>query len=267
MRKNKPQICVAPNGATKVYDDHTQIPLTNSEIAACAKECLDAGADMIHVHIRDFQLKHSLESQTYIEVIDSIKQATNGELKIQITTESAGIYKPHQQMRCIYEVKPDYFSVSIKEIFSDHELYIDAINFINWCDKSNIEAQFIIYDVNDLIHYQTLLDQRLFPNQKHTFLFVLGRYDKEKTGEPHQLIPLINQLNLKESTKHMNWSVCAFGKYEWECLVTAVLLGGSVRVGFENNILNKQGKIAANNAELVSQIHDFIQQSPLLNRH
>ncbi len=46
-------IAVAPNGARKSKADHPRLPLTPSELAECAQDCLDAGASMLHLHVRD----------------------------------------------------------------------------------------------------------------------------------------------------------------------------------------------------------------------
>ena len=50
--------------------------------------------------------------------------------------------------------------------------------------------------------------------------------------------------------------VCAFGAAEHACVTAAAAFGGHVRVGFENNLLLKDGRRAADNAELVAQAAD-----------
>jgi uncharacterized protein (DUF849 family) len=47
------QIAVAPTGARKTKSDHPEVPVSPGELAETAKRCLDAGASMIHVHVRD----------------------------------------------------------------------------------------------------------------------------------------------------------------------------------------------------------------------
>jgi 3-keto-5-aminohexanoate cleavage enzyme len=48
--------------------------------------------------------------------------------------------------------------------------------------------------------------------------------------------------------------VCAFGRREAACVVAAALLGGHIRVGFENNLLLPDGTLAGSNADLVRQV-------------
>ena len=58
-------IAVAPNGARKTQQDHPQLPISPKEIAHTAAACLDAGACMLHLHVRDENLGHSLDAQRY----------------------------------------------------------------------------------------------------------------------------------------------------------------------------------------------------------
>ena len=53
-------LTVAPNGAYKQAADHAGVPLTPTALADTARRCLDAGAAMLHLHIRDAQGRHSL---------------------------------------------------------------------------------------------------------------------------------------------------------------------------------------------------------------
>lgn len=54
-------VTVAPNGAYKQPADHRALPITPQALAATARACLDAGAAMIHMHIRDAQGRHTLD--------------------------------------------------------------------------------------------------------------------------------------------------------------------------------------------------------------
>ena len=97
--ENKPlMIAVAPNGARKTKQDHAGLPLSPAELALTAAECEDAGACMIHLHVRDQQGRHSLDADLYRDAIAAIRKQVGDELVIQITTEAVGIYKPDEQI-------------------------------------------------------------------------------------------------------------------------------------------------------------------------
>ncbi|BCG97744.1 hypothetical protein MesoLj131a_66080 (plasmid) [Mesorhizobium sp. 131-2-1] len=79
-------------------------------------------------------------------------------------------------------------------------------------------------------------------------LLVLGRYTQGQTSSPSELLPFL----AKDMPRFTHWSVCAFGRNEVACVTAAALLGGHVRVGFENNLVLPNGSVAASNAELVA---------------
>ena len=84
----------APNGARKTKADHPALPITPKELAATASDCLDAGASMIHLHVRDAQGRHSLDAELYRTAMSAIRRAVGDQLVIQVTSEAAGVYQP-----------------------------------------------------------------------------------------------------------------------------------------------------------------------------
>src|SRR5690606_41688561 len=67
MKDDRPLILtVAPNGAYKTHEQHPAVPLTPEALADTAKACLDAGAAMIHMHVRRPDGRHLLDAQAYL---------------------------------------------------------------------------------------------------------------------------------------------------------------------------------------------------------
>ena len=66
-------IAVAPNGARKTQQDHPQLPISPKEIAHTAAACQEAGACMLHLHVRDKKLVHSLDVDRYRKTIQAIR--------------------------------------------------------------------------------------------------------------------------------------------------------------------------------------------------
>ncbi|MDX1736619.1 MAG: 3-keto-5-aminohexanoate cleavage protein, partial [Alphaproteobacteria bacterium] len=91
-------LCVAPNGARKTRDDHAAIPISPAELASEAKACMDAGAAMIHLHVRDEAGRHTIAPEFYRPAIAAVREATDEDFIIQITTEAVGIYSNDQQI-------------------------------------------------------------------------------------------------------------------------------------------------------------------------
>ncbi|MEM9899657.1 MAG: 3-keto-5-aminohexanoate cleavage protein, partial [Pseudomonadota bacterium] len=90
-------IAVAPNGGRRTHTDHPALPTTPQALAETARACLDAGASMMHIHVRDKQERHLLDVEAYRSAIDAITSACGDRLVLQITTEALGKYTPDVQ--------------------------------------------------------------------------------------------------------------------------------------------------------------------------
>ena len=244
-------ITVAPNGAYKQRPDHPALPLTTTELGQTAKQCLDAGAAMIHMHIRDAEGRHSLDVQGYRDAQQAVKAAVGDELIIQVTSEAARVYKAPEQIAMVTALKPEAVSVGLREVDQPEIGEAGLAQFFGWLAKERVMTQVIVYDVADLQRWQALRAQGVIPDAPWSLLFVLGRYSVGQTSEAKDLLPFV-----MAHTGQEPWSMCAFGAGEHACATTAVALGGHARVGFENNLLLNNGQVAPDNAALVRQIAD-----------
>ena len=244
-------ITVAPNGAYKQRPDHAALPLTSAELGQTAKQCLDAGAAMIHMHIRDAQGRHSLDVQGYRDAQQAVKAAVGDAMIIQVTSEAARVYKAPEQIAMVTALQPEAVSVGLREVDQPEIGEAGLAQFFGWLAKERVMTQVIVYDVADLQRWQALRAQGVIPDAPWSLLFVLGRYSVGQTSEPKDLLPFV-----MAHTGQEPWSMCAFGAGEHACATTAAALGGHVRVGFENNLLLNNGQIAPDNAALVRQVAD-----------
>jgi uncharacterized protein (DUF849 family) len=251
-------IIVAPNGARKQKSDHPALPITNEEIVAEVSACRDAGAAMIHVHARDKNGQHSLAIDENKKLLEALKTAVGDSIILQLTTEAIGKYSPAQQMELIRETCPPAASFGLRELVPNEEHLDAAGKFYHWVAEQNIIAQHILYDRNDVERYLALCRAGIIPQQGRHTLLVLGRYQKQQQSQPTDLLPMLSD----ELLANERWGVCAFGLREHQCLTTAMLLGGDVRVGFENNLLDKQGQPAKSNA---AQVEALVAQAQSLN--
>ena len=216
------------------------------ELADCAESILDAGASMIHVHIRDDAGGHSLDVDRYRNAIDAIRGRTGEGLVIQATTEACGVYSVEQQMAMVRELKPEAASVALREICPDPESESTAAEFYAWMNAENVMAQHILYSPDEVIRFEALRSRGVIGDEKPFVLFVLGRYTTTLTGDVSELESFIDA-----ASKSTSWAVCCFGATESEAVVRAAALGGHARVGFENNLLLPDGATASDNAALI----------------
>jgi uncharacterized protein (DUF849 family) len=243
-------IAVAPNGGRKTKADHPALPLTPAELAATAAECLEAGAAMIHVHVRKPDGSHLLDADAYRAATGAIREAVGDRLVVQITSEALGLYEPEEQMRVVRETRPEAVSLALREYLGDggdEKMFAD---FLAWLAREKVTPQIILYDAEDARRLDALRRKGALPWEDVPVLYVLGRYTKTQQSAPADLLPFL----ASGEPRFGPWMVCAFGRDEAACVSTAALLGGHVRVGFENNLLLPKGSTAASNADLVRAV-------------
>jgi uncharacterized protein (DUF849 family) len=248
---NRPVLlAVAPNGARRSTTDHPALPITPDELAATATACLEAGAAMIHLHVRDSAGAHCLDAGLYRDAIRSVRAAVGDRMIIQITTEAVGRYGPEEQMAVVEEVRPEAVSLALRELCPDAMREPAFAAFLGFLDRERIAAQFILYDVGDVARLADLFGRGMVPGVSPPVLYVLGRYAASGRSAPADLLPFLSAA----ADRFPDFMVCAFGPDEAACGVAAARLGGDVRVGFENNLYLPEGTIAPNNAALVAAV-------------
>ena len=239
-------VIVAPTGARRGKRDHPAIPLTPDEIGREAARCREAGAAMIHLHVRDADGRHSLDPDLYREAIAAVRQQAGEDLIVQVTTEAVGVYSPAEQMAAMRALDPEAFSAAVRELVPDAASEPEAARFFQEQAERDVLVQHILYDAEDVKRFADLVARGVIPTRRASALFVLGRYTPGQQSSPGDLLPFLAEWRLP-----IPWALCAFGRLEAACAVTAACLGGHVRVGFENNLQLPDGTIASDNAALV----------------
>ncbi|WP_319497462.1 3-keto-5-aminohexanoate cleavage protein [uncultured Cohaesibacter sp.] len=249
-----PAIMIAPNGARKGKADHPALPVTIEETVATAIACQKAGADGIHAHVRDADGRHSLDAGLYRELLAELTRQTP-DLYAQITTEAVGQYSPSEQRAVVEAVAPSAVSISVREMLSDGETP-DIRRFYHEQAEKGVAIQHILYSREEVELLTDLCQRSIIPHGALQLLFVLGRYTEGQVSSPEDLLPFVSGKQRLEAQLQttVDWACCAFGARENACLLKAESLGGKVRIGFENNMLNADGSLANDNAERVSDL-------------
>ena len=241
-------LTVAPNGGRKTKADHPELPLTGDELARTAAECLERGASMIHLHVRDAEGRHCLDPELYRATIGRICQEVGDRLVLQITSESIGRYSPAEQRAAVLRTNPEAVSLALRELAPEGTDEKDFCDFLRKLKQMRIWPQIILYTPAEAERLGAMLKQGLIPFDKLSVLYVLGRFALTRTALPRDVLPFL----APDMPRFESWSVCAFGRREAACVTAAALLGGHGRVGFENNLALPDGARAGSNAELVS---------------
>ena len=240
-----PLIMVAPNGARRTQADHPALPVSLAETIATARACHRAGADALHLHIRDDTGGHSLDPGRYREALSELAR-TLPNMTVQITTESANIYDVPAQLRTLTQVAPKWASVSIREIARAPDL-ADAV--YGACAHNDTRVQHILYDANDAALLRDWQSRGIVRADQGDVILVLGRYATGQTSAPQEVAALRDTI-----PQRANWMLCAFGATEHACLLRAAQLGGDIRVGFENSLYAADGTLHPDNAASVATL-------------
>jgi uncharacterized protein (DUF849 family) len=224
-------VMCAPNGARRTKVDHPALPITPDELADCAESVLDAGAALIHVHVRDDNDAHSLDVERYRRATAAIRERVGENIIIQVTTEACGIYKPDQQMAMVRELRPEAVSVALKEICPDVEAESKAAEFYGWMHRVGVMAQHILYSPDDVARLESLRSRGVIPDESPFVLFAAF---------------------VDAASDDTTWAVCCFGETEHDAVVAAANTGGHARVGFENNLESPGGDVAISNTVQVA---------------
>lgn len=239
-------IAVAPNGARRTKHDHPRLPMNATEIARDAAEALEAGAAMIHLHIRDASGAHTLDVELYRQAVAAVKAAVGEQMVIQITTEAVGRYTPQEQIAVIDALQPESVSIALREILPDGEDERPAASLFERMEQAGTLHQIIIYDASELERLDGLAARGILPAGPLAVLAVCGRYSEAGATDEE-----FDAYQAAGISRHQ-WMLCAFGPRETEFMARAALSGGHARVGFENNLWLPDGSPAPSNAAIVA---------------
>lgn len=253
------RLTVAPNGARRTKRDHPNLPMTVPEIVDCAARCHVAGAQEIHLHVRDDAGVHSLDAGLYREAMSGIRENAP-DMLIQVTTEAAGRYGVAQQRTLVEKLVPAAASISVREMLRDPS---HAQATYAFAQEAGIDVQHILYDTGDLEQLRNWIADGVVSSQMRRVLLVLGQYAPARHARPSDVAPFVKVLR----DEFTDWTACAFGPQEQATLLTARSLGGHVRIGFENNLHRPDGTLAHDNAEQIARFVAAQNEQPANNPH
>lgn len=245
-------LMVAPNGARRTKADHPALPVTPAELAETARACHAAGAAAIHLHVRDDALRHSLDPDRYRAAIAAITGACPA-MTIQTTTESAGIFDLDAQEQAAKALGPACLSFALAEAMAQGEARGLAV--LRDLRDAGTGVQIILYSPDQIRDCARLLDAGLLPlDGLPRLLLVAGRYSATLDSDPAEFDALHAALQETGLADRSHWMTCVFGRGEMAILERTIALGGHVRVGFENAIVDAEGRPARDNAERVAMV-------------
>lgn len=242
-------ITCAITGAETTKEKQPALPITPEEQAIAAEECVKAGASIIHLHVRENDGTPSQRPERFKEAIDAIK-AKVPQVIIQISSGGA-VGESIENRAKPLALKPEMASLNLGTLNFGDDIFINHPKDIEGLAKKmqeyGVMPELEVYEAGMVESAARLAKKGLIKEPFH-FQFVLG-VPGGMSGEPQNLMHMISLL-----PKGAHWGVAGVGRYQLPLAVQALVLGGNVRVGFEDNIFYSKGVLAKSNAELVARV-------------
>lgn len=243
-------ITCAITGAETTREKQPFLPITPQEQAIAAEEAVQAGASIIHLHVREDDGAPTQRVERFQEAIQAIRKRCP-QAVIQISTGGAIGESIENRARPL-TLKPEMASLNLgtmnfgEDVFYNHPK--DIVALAAKMQQLGVVPELEIYEAGMLETAFRLLKQGVLREPLH-FQFVLG-VPGGMSGDLRNLMHLVSLL----PHDRVHWGVAGIGRFQLPLAVHSMLLGGHVRVGFEDNIFYNKGEIAQSNAQLVARI-------------
>ena len=234
-------ITVALTGNVPTKQMNPNVPVTPDEIAADVRRCADAGAVLFHVHARDAQHQPTLEPSAYKKNVRKIKEIAP-EVIIQLSTGGRAGKDWETRVNPI-RLLPEMGSFTTGSNNLPGIVYENSPQFIEYLarvfQETDVKPEIEVFE-NGMINNAMYLKNKGLIRPPLHFDFVLGA--------PGAMPGTVKNLQfLSESIpSESTWTVAGIGKAEIPLSTAAIVMGGHVRVGLEDNLSMPDGSQASN---------------------
>jgi len=243
-------ITAAICGAEIMKENDPYLPTTPEELSDEAKRCFDAGARIVHLHVRDEEGKPTQDASIFKKTVSLIRQKAP-ELIVQVSTGGATWMKPEERLQSL-ESEPDMATLSTGTSNFGSDIFMNTkdmiLTFAKRINEKGIMPEFECFEAGHIRLANWLIEKGYVNRNHYHYDFVIG-------------VPGAMEASL-ESICHMKnlipngatWCVAGIGRHELNMAAIAIASGGHVRVGMEDNIYLSKGVLAQSNADLVERV-------------
>ncbi len=241
-------ITAALTGAEVTREQQPNLPITPDEIADAAFECAKAGASIVHVHGRYDDGTPTQDKEVYRQIINKVRERCD--VIVQVSTGGA-VGMTAQERLAPVTLKPEMATLSMgsvnfgNDVFMNHPDDMDI--FATTMKDLGVKIEYEVFDTGMITTVNRWLKKGLITAPLHVD-FVLG-IPGAMAGTPEALMYMRSQLPAGAS-----WTVAGIGAAQLPLATMAIILGGHVRVGFEDNVYYRKGELASSNAQLVERV-------------
>jgi uncharacterized protein (DUF849 family) len=242
-------ITVAPTGAESEKATVPALPVTLDELLVTAQACQEAGAAVIHVHIRDDEAQPTLDVARLTDVVHALREKTD--LVVQLSTGGA-VTDSFEQRLAVLDAGPDACSLTCGTVNFGSDVFMNPWGFITdlyaKTQALGVVPEFELFDFGHIATLHRLLAELGEPAGGHVHCDLVMGVPGGMPGTAATLVQAVAALPAGAT-----WSATGIGRASLPVLLAALASGGHLRVGMEDTVSYARGRPVGSNAELVAR--------------
>jgi 3-keto-5-aminohexanoate cleavage enzyme len=243
-------ITVAPTGAETAKAECPQLPTTLTELVETARRCEQAGAAMIHVHIRDEDHRPTLDLGRLQETVAALREQTT--LVVQLSTGGA-VTDPLEHRLRVLDAAPDSCSLTMGTVNFGDDVFMNPWGFVTdlyqLTQQHRVVPEFELFDLGHVHAMHRLLDKYGLPYGGRVHADLVMGVPGGMPGTADALVAAVAAMPPEVTS----WSATGVGRSTLPVALTALAKGGHLRVGMEDVLTLARGRPVQHNAELVER--------------
>jgi uncharacterized protein (DUF849 family) len=244
-------ISVAITGSVPKKKDNPAVPISITEQIESTHEAYEAGATLVHLHVRDEEEKSSSDRNSFASLQEGIRKQCP-DIIIQFSTGGRG--RSFEQRGAMLDLRPDMASLATGSVNFPTTVYENPPDFVRMLAQTmldhNVKPEIEIFDLAMLYSTEDLVRQGLLKRPVHV-QFVMGV--KNALPARREILEFeVKQLStlLPDAT----WTAAGIGRHQLEVNHWTLEMGGHCRTGLEDNVRWDKDTLAKSNAQLVERV-------------
>jgi uncharacterized protein (DUF849 family) len=244
-------ITVAITGSLPRKKDNPAVPITPAEQIESTHQAFEAGASLVHIHVRNDDESSSSNPERFAAVQEGVRKHCPGMI-IQFSTGGRG--RQQTERGAMLHLRPDMASLATGSVNFPTSIYENPPDFVEGLARTMLEyevkPEIEVFDLAMLYNAVGLLKKGLLRAPLHV-QFVFGI---QNALPARRTIFDFLRSELKELLPDATWVAAGLGRHQFEVNQWCLEAGGHCRTGLEDNIRYDQTRLAASNADLVNKI-------------
>lgn len=243
-------IACAITGTRPQKSDNPAVPISPDEQIESTHAAFEAGASLVHVHVRDDRGRQSSDRDRYARVLEGVRTHCPGMI---VEFSTGGMGRPFGERAWGLELGPDMASLCTGSVNFPDGVYQNPPELIEELAATmaglDIKPEIEIFDLGMLYAARDLVDTGILRDPLHV-LFVLGL----PCGLParRQVLDfLVSELH--DLAPEATWTASGLGRFQAPVMDWSLYLGGHLRTGLEDNIRITRDELVVSNAQLVER--------------